>query len=66
MKEMVIEKLQYESYLSNYSPKPLVVPPAGRGYSSTTNRELNQHYSRIKLKTKSITSFHKSLSYTTK
>jgi hypothetical protein len=54
MKEMIIAQLKYTPYLSKYSPRPLVAPTTGRGYSSTTNRELNQHGFGIKLKKRSL------------
>jgi hypothetical protein len=67
MKEMIIAQLKYTSYLSKYSPRPLVGPPEGRGYSSTTNRELNKHGFGIKLKTRSLAQVCGNvLSYTTK
>jgi hypothetical protein len=52
---MITKRLKYESYLSKYSLKPLVSPPAGRGYSSTTNCKINQHGSGIKLKNAILT-----------
>jgi len=54
MKEMIIAQLKCTHYLSKYSPRPLVGPPAGRGYSSTTNRELNQHSFGIKIEKRSL------------
>jgi hypothetical protein len=67
MNEMIIAQLKYTSYLSKYSPRPLVGPPAGRGYSSTANRELNQHGSGIKLKKRSLAQVCGNVfSYTTK
>ena len=47
---MITTQLKYEIYLSKYSPKPLVGPPASGGYFSIENRELNQNGSGIKLK----------------
>ena len=50
MKEMIIAQLKYTRYLSKYSPRPMVAPPTGRGYSSTPNHDLNQHGFGVQLK----------------
>ena len=43
IKEIAITLLEFTIKLTKYSPRPLVVPPAGRGYSSMVNHELKQH-----------------------
>jgi hypothetical protein len=50
-------------YLSIH-PDHWWAPPAGRGYSSTTNRKLNQHGSVIKLKNAVLTQVCRDVSIT--
>ena len=45
--------------LTKYSPRLLVGPPAGRGYSSKMNHKLKQHDFNIKMKNAVLHSFSK-------